>query len=91
MKRQSNGSIETCVARFLFAYCNMLHSTTRASPPMLMFNRSSRSHLGLLKPDIHSTVQDWQFHLKLSHDVCCKARQFSIGDSLFNKNFSRGP
>jgi len=45
----------------------------------------------LLKPDIHSAVQDRQFQQKLSHDVRCKDRQFSIGDSVFTKNFGRGP
>ena len=58
---------------------------------MLMFNRPLRSHLDLLKPDIHSAVQDRQFQQKLSHDVRCKDRQFSIGDSVFTKNFGQGP
>ena len=91
MKRQSNGSIETHVARFLFAYHSTPHFTTRASPAMLMFNRPLRSHLDLLKPDIHSAVQDRQFQQKLSHDVRCKDRQFNIGDSVFTKNLVEGP
>ena len=91
MKRQRNGSIETRVARFLFAYCNTPHSTMRVSPAMFMFNRPLRSHLDLLKPDIHSGVQDWRFQQKLSHDVRCKDKQFNIGDSVFTKNFGREP
>jgi len=52
MTKQSNGTIENCVARFLFAYCNTLHCTTGASPAMLKLKRPLRSHLDLLKPDI---------------------------------------
>ena len=61
MKRQCDGSIETCVTRFLFAYHNTPHSTTGTSPAMLMFNRPLRLHIDLLKPDIQSTVQSQQF------------------------------
>ena len=88
MKRQYDGSIETHVARFPFAYRNTPHSTTVTSLTMLMFNRP---FLNLLKPDIQSTVQTRQFHQKLSRDVHCKDRQFCTGDSVFSTNFGRGP
>ena len=58
MRRQKTGSVETCVARFLFAYRNTPQSTTGISPPVMMFNRPLRCHLDLLKPDIGATIQE---------------------------------
>ena len=47
MKRQSNESIETRAAKFLFAYRNTPHSTIKVSPAVLLFNRLLKSHLDL--------------------------------------------
>jgi len=90
MKRQRSGSIETRMARFLFAYRNTPHSTTGMSPAMLLFNRPLRSHLDLLKPDIDLTVQNRQFQQKFYHDAHSKGRQFKVGDTVFTKNFGKG-
>lgn len=58
MRRQKNGSIETHVTRFLFAYHNTPQSTTGVLPAVMMFNSPLRCHLDLLKPDIGTTVQE---------------------------------
>jgi len=42
MRRQKTGSIETSVARFLFAYHNTPQSTTGISPPDMMLKRPLR-------------------------------------------------
>ena len=57
MRRQKTGSIETRIARFLFAYCNTPQSTTGVSPAVVVFKRPLRCHLDLLKPNIEETVQ----------------------------------
>ena len=56
MRRQKTGSIETRIARFLFAYRNTPQSTTGVSPAVMMFKRPLRYHLDLLKPNIEETV-----------------------------------
>ena len=50
MRRQKTGSVETRVARFLFAYRKTPQSTTGILPAVMMFNRPLRCHLDLLKP-----------------------------------------
>ena len=68
MRSQKTGSVETRVARFLFAYRNTPQSTTGISPAVMMFNRPLRCHLDLLKP---ATIQERQFQ-QLNHDVRSK-------------------
>ena len=54
------GTISDKIARFLFSYRNLTHSTTGVSPAELMFGRQLRSRLDLLKPSLESRVEDNQ-------------------------------
>ena len=86
MRSQKTGSVETRVARFLFAYRNTPQSTTGISPAVMMFNRPLRCHLDLLKP---ATIQERQFQ-QLNHDVRSKDWEFQIDDKVFVDNFGQG-
>ena len=90
MRRQKTGSVETRVARFLFAYRNTPQSTTGISPAVMMFHRPLRCHLDLLKPDIGATIQERQFQQQLNHDVRSKDWEFQIDDTVFVENFGQG-
>ena len=90
MRWQKIGFIETCVARFLFAYRNTPQSSTGVSPAVMMFNRSLRCHLDLLKPNIEETVQGRQIQQQLNHDTHSKDRKFQINDTVFVENFGHG-
>ena len=62
------GTISDKIARFLFSYRNLPHSTTGVSPTELMFGRQLRSRLDLLKPSLESRVEDNQQRQKEGHD-----------------------
>ena len=90
MRWQKSGSTETHVAMFLFAYRNTPHSTTGASPTVMMFNRPLRCRLDLLKPNIENTIQGQQIQQQLNHDIHSKDRKFQINDTVFVENFGHG-
>ena len=87
MRKNTNGSIETRLARFLFRYWNAPHTTTGLTPSELMFGRRVRTHLDLVKPDLTSRVQLKQQQLKLEYDMQTKERSFEVGDKAFVQNF----
>ena len=67
-KKMKEGTISDKIARFLFSYRNLPHSTTGVSPAELMFGRQLRSQLDLLKPSLESRVQHNQQRQKEGHD-----------------------
>ena len=90
MKKNTQESIDTRVARFLFRYRLTPHTTTGIAPAQLLFGRRPRSHLDLLKPDVSARVQDKQQAQKSSHDAHARERSFKVGDPVFARNFSTG-
>ena len=90
MRQKKTGSIETCIAKFLFAYRNTPQSTTSVSPAVMMFKRPLRCHLDLLKPNIEETVQARHIQQQLNHDIHSKDRKFQINDTVFVENFGHG-
>lgn len=81
-KKMKEGTISDKIARFLFAYRNLPHSTTGVSPAELMFGRQLRSQLDLLKPSLESRVEHNQQRQKEGHDQHARERQFSVSDCL---------
>ena len=91
LKKMSDGSLQTKIARFLFAYRNTPQSTTGMSPAELLFGCKLRSPLDLIKPDLHQRVETEQFKQKIAHDKHSFNQSFHLGDPVFARNFSRGP
>ena len=87
LKKNTEGSLTTRLARILFAYRTTPQSTTGVSPTQLLFGRQPRTRLALLRPNIASHVEDKQSQ---QHDKKARARNFSIGDSVLIRNFSSG-
>ena len=83
IKRSENVTLETRLARFLFTYRIASQSTTNTSPCELLMKRKLKSALGLVKPDLTSTVNAEQQHQKYHHDQYAKQRDFDIGDNVF--------
>lgn len=90
MKKSTEDSLDTRIARFLFRYRLTPHSTTGMAPAQLLLGRRPRSHLDLLKPDIATRVQGKQYDQKTQHDLHSKGRTFQVGDTVFARNFSSG-
>ena len=68
-----------------------VHSTTNVSPAELLFGRSIKSKLDLVKPDTALHVQLKQHQQKSSHDAHASNRKFSVGEKVYYRNFNQGP
>ena len=83
LKKTAVVDIETQLARFLFHYRNIPHSTTGVSPAELLLGRRPRSHMMLLQPSIARRVGNSQLRQKTNHDVHAKERHFEKDDTVF--------
>ena len=81
--KQSIGSIETRVSRFLFRYRTTPHSLTMRSPAELFLGRQPRTHLNAMLPDIQRRVHDHQGAQKLYRDRGACERDLSFGDRVY--------
>jgi len=90
MEKNTEGSINTRVSRFLFNYRRTPHTTTGVPPAELLLGRIPRSHLDLLKPNITQRVKDKQRSQREYHDTHAKSRKFTPGDHVFVKDFPSG-
>ena len=88
MKKLTDGSLETQLARFLFRYRLTPQSVTGVSPTELILGRLLRSQLDLLHPDIQSRVSTHQ-EQKKNHDCHARERQFQ-GDLVYVHKFCPG-
>ena len=70
LKKTTDGTIKSRIARVLFAYRNTPHCTTGNSPAKLLLGRQLRTRLDLLKPNTAAQVESKQLNQKIS-------RQFS--------------
>ena len=88
-KKSSEGSTETRIAKFLFHQRLTPHTSTGNSPAELLMGRRPRSLLDVVRPDLSKTVRQHQESQKCQHDRHAKTRQFSMGDTVFIRNFSQ--
>ena len=89
MRKTSEGSLETRIAKFLFHQRLTPHTSTGNSLAELLMGRRPRSLLDVVRPDLSKTVRQHQESQKRQHDRHAKTWQFSIGDSVFVRNFSQ--
>ena len=59
--KKDEGSVQTKLSNFLFAYRNAAHATTGESPAKLFIGRTLPSQLDLLKPNLEQHVKNKQF------------------------------
>ena len=90
LKKVTVGSMNTRLAKVLFTYRITPHSTTGTSPAELLLGRRPRTRLDLLKPNRAERVEKKQEEQKAKHDANAKPRKFSVGDSVFMRNFGAG-
>ena len=91
MKRIRDGSINTRLARYLFKYRSMPHSSTGMSPAEMLYGRKLRTQLDLLVPSVGKNVRNAQDRQRRNHDTHCRPRSFNQGDSVYVKNYGPGP
>ena len=90
LKKITQGSIRTRLARVLKAYRLTPHSTTGMSPSEMLFGRRPKSRLDLLKPITAERVEANQWKQKKQHDTKANDRCFKEGDTVFIRNFQSG-
>jgi transposase InsO family protein len=91
MKKMGEGSVETKLSRYLMRYRITPHTTTGASPAELLMKRKPRCKLDLVRPNMASHVREKQMDQKANHDKRTKLRTFQVDDTVYAKNFARGP
>jgi hypothetical protein len=90
MKKLTEGKVSTKVSRFLMAYRSTPHSSTGQAPAELMFGRTLRTRMDLMKPNLGSHVQSQQEKQITRHNQHSRVRELDIGDRIFMRNFGTG-
>ena len=88
LKKLKEGTLNSRLAKILFAYRITPQSTTGTSPSELMLNRRPRCRLDLVKPNMLKRVESKQLSQKINHDTTANVRSFCINDPVIVKNFS---
>ena len=92
LKKTTEGSMKSRIAKVLFAYRNTPHCTTGNSPAKLLLGRQFCTRLDLLRPNMAEHVEKKQWTQKLSHEKSVQSRTFSQGQSvlirIYGKNVS---
>jgi hypothetical protein len=76
------------VARFLLSYHTTSQTTTGKTSAQLRWGRSLRTHVDLLKPNVVPRVAMAQTQQKSRHDQHSRPRSFSIGDTVYARNYN---
>jgi len=90
LKKVVSGSMNTRLAKVLFAYRITPQSTTGVSPAELLLGKRPRTRLDLLRPNTAQRVEERQQAQKRKHDLKARERAFKKGDDVFVKNFGSG-
>ena len=91
LKKNSDGSLETRLYRFLLTYHNTPQTTTGMAPSVLLNKRTLRTRLDLIRPCVEATVKGMQEQMKEAHDKKSRDRKFFCGDPVFVYNFLGTP
>ena len=92
LKKVTEGTINTRLAKILFAYRITPQSTTGVSPSELLLIRRPRCRLDLVKPNIQRRVENKQLAQKINHDTSTSTRTFVTNDPVLIKKFNNtGP
>ena len=90
LRKITQGSIRTRLAKILKAYRLTPHSTTGMSPAEMLLGCRPKSRLDLLKPMTAERIEANQWKQKKQHDVRANDRCFQEEDTVFVKNFQSG-
>ena len=85
-----NRTLPHLLENFLLTYRTSPHATTNQPPCILFLNRSLRTRLDLLRPNIGSYVSRKQSNQVAHHDQHTKERSFSLTQQVMVRNFRPG-
>ncbi len=90
-KNNSQDSLKCKVAKVLFSYRNMPHTTTGLTPAELFLKRAPRTALSLVKPCLQKKVENQQAACKKQRDGHNpKMRSFDLNQSVKVRNVRGG-
>ena len=87
MKKQTNGTIQTKLSRFLFHYRLAPNATTGVPLAELMLKCRPRLHLDLILPNLKGNIQQQQQKQKCRHDAHSRICTFRPNDNVLVRNF----
>ena len=90
LRKDTVGTLESRLSRFLMSYRLTPQSTTGISPAELLLGRRPRSRLDLLKPHLADRVEARQRKQQQTHDATARDRRFQVGDKVYSKHFGQG-
>ena len=89
MGRKSFDTLQARVARFLFHYRTIPHTTTGITPAEMLMGRRLRTHMSCLLPDTASRVANRQESQKQYYDRNCKlSKELPEGQTVLARDFS---
>lgn len=88
LRKNQKGDLDLRLAKILFNYRNIPHSTTGATPAELLMGRKPRTLLDLLHPDLSKKVEERQ--AKEIVEPRRPERLFAQGDLIYVRNFGSG-
>ena len=86
LRKITQGTIRSRIAKILFSYRLTPQSTTGISPSEILLGRQPRSRLDLLKPHTAEKVEKNQLNQKKHHDSRSVDRSLEAGDPVFVRN-----
>ena len=90
LKKVTEGSIRSRIAKVLLAYRTTPHSTTGSTPASLLLGRNPHTRLDLLKPNTAEQIESKELIQKKSYDSSVKSCLFSDDQPVLARNFGRG-
>ncbi|XP_053383800.1 uncharacterized protein K02A2.6-like [Mercenaria mercenaria] len=83
--KNDQGTVQTKLSRFLLAYRNAEHQTTRTSPASLFYGRNLSTRLDKMKPSLEKRVESQQSAMRRS----TRDRNFDIGDNVTVRDYKK--
>ena len=85
LQKQTQGDLSMKFARFLLNYRVTPCDSTGSSPAELMFKRTLRTRLDLIRPNLQGRVTNKQATMKARYDAKARVRAFQPGEKVFTK------
>ena len=88
VQKMQTGLLTDRLAKFLFTYRTMPHTTTGVPPAELLIGRNLQTRFHKLYPNRREDVEKHQAQQKRDHDKRAKRCNLQPGDYVFARNFS---